>query len=42
VYNPQELLLMGFLLTMHVSPQRAGDALWALANPSLGETVGCG
>lgn len=35
VYNPQELLLIGFLLTLHDSPARAGDALWGLVNPKI-------
>ena len=30
---------MGFLLTMHLSPQRAADSLWGLANPAMSDTI---
>ena len=39
VYKPDELMLIGFLLTLHDTPAKAADALWGLANPSIEDTL---
>lgn len=32
-------MLLGFLLTIHESPARAGDALWGLVNPKIADSI---
>lgn len=39
VFNPEEFLLIGFLLTVHNTPTQAGDALWGIINPNIEEEV---
>eukprot|EP00347_Sterkiella_histriomuscorum_P014188 403361829 len=39
IYNPEELLIIGFLLTIHESASQAADSLWGIMNPDMEDDV---